>query len=288
MSDTTITPPAAVALYVPATRPERFGKAAAAGADVVIIDLEDSVPPAHKASARATAIDYLSVQPVSTPTVVRINSYGTPWYEADISAVGSVIDNLAGIRLPKAEHPDDVRRITDALGAVPVDVIVESARGVENLFAIASAANVASIALGEADLRSELSISASDGLDWIRGRLVVAARAAGLPAPMMSVWTSVRDLSGLAASCRDGRSRGFYGRAAIHPAQIPVIRAAFQPSDDEVAHARQVLDALRNGAAAGSGAVLLPDGDMVDEAMRRAAERTLAFGKSAGTEAAAR
>lgn len=279
--------PAAAALYVPATRPDRFGKAAASGADVVIIDLEDSVPPAHKAPARSAAIDYLSSQPLSTPTVVRINSHGTPWYEADISAIGQVIDRLTGIRLPKVEHPDDVRRITDTLGPVPVDVIVESARGVENLFAIAGTAGVASIALGEADLRSELSISAPDGLDWIRSRLVVAARAADLPAPMMSVWTAVRDLSGLAASCRDGRSRGFYGRAAIHPTQIPVIRAAFQPSEEEIAHARQVLAALREGADTGSGAVLLPDGDMVDEAMRRTAERTLAFGTSAGTAAAA-
>lgn len=268
--------PVLAALYVPAIRPDRFDKAASAGADVVIIDLEDSVPPDRKDAARLAAADYLSTRPPA-PTVVRVNGTGTPWHTDDLSALQGVTGNLSGVRLPKAEQVDQVRRLTDTLGPIPVHLIVESALGVERIFDLAHTAGVASVGLGEADLRSHLGITSRDGLDWVRSRLIVAAAAAGLPPPLMSVWTAIKDLDGLADSCRDGKAQGFVGRNAIHPSQIPVIRDAFTPTDGEVARARAVLDALATAAGQGSGVAVLPDGSMVDKAMRAAAERIVAL-----------
>jgi citrate lyase subunit beta/citryl-CoA lyase len=136
---------------------------------------------------------------------------------------------------------------------------------------------VASLALGEADLAAELGLDGEDAFSWVRCRVVVAARAAGLPAPMMSAYPDLRDLAGLADSCAAGRRLGMRGRTAVHPSQVPVIRAAFAPTDADVAWAREVV------AAAGAGGVArLGDGSMVDAAMTRRAEAILASGGAAG------
>mgnify|MGYP001053498767 CR=1 FL=1 len=267
--------PPLVALYVPGDRPDRFGTAMSAGADVVFVDLEDAVVPAHKAQARDAAVALLADRP-GCPVVVRINGIDTPWGEDDLDAMAGRA-HLAGVRVPKVETTAQVRRIAERLPAVPIHALIESAVGVENMHEIAHAPNLASIGLGDADLRSDLGITDPDGLAWIRSRTVVAARAAGLPAPMMSVYTAVNDLDGLASSCAAGKAHGFVGRAAIHPRQIPVIRAAFQPDQREIDNAHAVLAALDDAAAAGSGVAVLPSGRMVDAAMRRQAERIIAL-----------
>jgi citrate lyase subunit beta/citryl-CoA lyase len=271
------------ALYVPASRPERFVKAIASGADTVIIDLEDSVAPAEKDAARRALVGFLSPD-LPVPIVVRINGRGTPWHTDDLAAARGCSGMLAGIRVPKVDHPDDLTAISDVLGDMPLHPVIESARGVLNLAAIAGAAQVASISIGEADLRSDLAVSAPDGLDGIRDQLVVTARAAGLPQPMMSVWTAVKDLDGLARSCADGKAHGYLGRSAIHPAQIPVIRRAFAPEPAEIDRARAVLRALDQAERRGDGVALLPDGSMVDAAMRHGAERTVELAARAEAE----
>lgn len=264
--------PALAGLYVPGDRPDRFQKAAASGADFVIIDLEDAVAPSHKAAARDHAVAYLRTAP-PIPTVVRINSADTPWFTADLAALQGA-GRLAGVRLAKTDGAEDVASVREVLPDAPIQAMVESPRGVQNLAAIASAPGVASVGLGEADLRSALGITAVNGLDWIRAQLVLAAAAAGLNPPMMSVWTDLGDPDGLAESCRAGKSQGFLGRTAIHPRQVPTIRAAFLPTPEEVADARAVMDALD---AAGGGVAVLATGRMVDAAMRIGAERTLAL-----------
>jgi citrate lyase subunit beta/citryl-CoA lyase len=271
------------ALYVPASRPERFVKAIASGADTVIIDLEDSVVPAEKAAARRALVGFLSPD-IPVPIVVRINGRETPWHEDDLAAARDCSGMLAGIRVPKVNHPDDLSAIADAVGDLPLHPVIESARGVENLASIARGLQVASISIGEADLRSDLAISAPDGLDWVRDQLVVTARAAGLPQPMMSVWTAVKDLTGLARSCVEGKAHGFLGRSAIHPAQIPVIRRAFAPSSAELVQARAVVQALNLAARRGDGVAVLSDGSMVDAAMRPGAERTVELAARAVAE----
>jgi len=265
-------------LYVPGDRPERFAKAIESEADVVIVDLEDAVAPGHKDAARENARALLS-QPTAKPVVVRINDIRSAWGAADLALLRDA-PSLSGVRVPKVESAGDVRAVRTALGprTLPLHCLIESARGVEAAFEIASAdPTVASIALGEADLRSDLGVSGEDGLLWARGRIVVAARAADLPAPVMSVFAQIDDLGGLAASCRRGRSLGFIGRAAIHPRQLPVIAECFMPTEAEASAARELLDALAHANSTEHGVVVLPSGQFVDRAMIKGAERVIAL-----------
>jgi citrate lyase subunit beta / citryl-CoA lyase len=260
-------------LYVPGDRPDRFTKAVDSGADVVILDLEDAVVASRKAYARAAVAEFVgSRHPV--PVQVRVNELTGPDLPADLDALAGA-PGLAGIRLPKVESPESLMAVAARVPA-PLHPLIESAVGLEAAYAIATAhPAVASIGLGEADLRSDLGVSAYDGLLWARGRIVVAARAAGLPPPAMSVYANVSDLDGLAASCAAGRRLGFVGRSAIHPRQLPVIVKAFRPTADEVSRARELLAAVAEAQTRDSGTVVLSDGRFADRAMVAGAQRTV-------------
>ncbi|QDB79878.1 CoA ester lyase [Georgenia wutianyii] len=269
-------------LYVPGDRPDRVAKALASAADAVVVDLEDAVAPAAKAAARQHVARLLADLPAGRRVQVRVNAAGTPWHEEDVAAVAA-LPAAVGLRLPKAQDPDAVAALADRVAGRGLHLLVESALGVERAFALASTPGTASIGLGEADLRSELRVDDDAGLTWARSRVVVAARAAGLPSPAMSVYPHVRDLAGLAESCRAGRRLGFSGRAAIHPAQLEPIRAAFLPSEQEVERARTVVERVTGAAAVGTGALALPDGTFLDVAMVERARATIALAEQHGT-----
>ena len=274
-------------LYVPADRPDRVAKALASGADAVLVDLEDAVAPGAKDAARGNLAGLLGgraagPEPAGLEVQVRINAAGTPWHAADVAAVAALPPSV-GVRVPKAESVSQVRALADALPGRRLHLLLESALGVERAFELASAsAQVASLGLGEADLRSDLRVDDEAGLAWPRSRVVVAARAAGLPAPAMSAYTHVRDLDGLAASCRAGRALGFCGRTAIHPGQLDVIRQAFAPTERDVERAREVVARVAEAADAGSGTVVLADGTFLDVAMIDRARWVLALADRAG------
>lgn len=268
-------------LYVPGDRPERFAKAVASGADAVILDLEDAVALPHKASAREAVRAYLG-EAADVPLYVRVNDLNGTDVLEDLRAVAG-LPGLTGLRLPKvteAQQVADVAAVVASLTARPVELhcLIESAVGVEAAYEIASAHPwVAGIGLGEADLSADLNVGDESGLLYARSRIVVAARAAGLPPPAMSAYANVTDLSGLAASCAKGRSLGFLGRTAIHPRQVPVIEEAFRPAEAELARARELLEAMHGADERGSGVVVLADGRFADRAMVAAAERTVAL-----------
>ncbi|MFE9829819.1 HpcH/HpaI aldolase/citrate lyase family protein [Streptomyces halstedii] len=258
-------------LYVPGDRPEVVRKALEAGADAVIVDLEDAVAPDRREYARAATAELLAGPPPSdgagVPVHVRVHG------EADVRALAG-LPGLAGIRLPKITHAASVHHVAALAPGVPLYPLLESALAIEHAYAIAGAhPEVRGIALGEADLRADLGVRDDTGLDWSRGRVVVAARAAGLDPPAMSVFPDVRDLAGLSASCAHGRGLGLLGRAAIHPRQLPVIERAFRPTPREVEAAREVVEAARSE----EGALALPDGRFVDAAVVATARRTLSL-----------
>jgi citrate lyase subunit beta/citryl-CoA lyase len=266
-------------LYAPATRPERYAKALASGADVVILDLEDSVVPDRKDEARALVVDFLTDggwRAGAAQVEVRVNPVGTPAGMADLRALAGVA-GLRAVRLPRVDSPAEVSAADEALrGSQRLECLLESALGVESALAIAgSSPLVSGIGLGEADLTADLGLADAAGLTWSRSRIVVAARAAGLPAPAMSVYPAFGDDPGLAAHCSAGRRLGFLGCTAIHPRQLPVIEAAFLPTEEEIAAAKRVLAAL--ASASGQGAARTEDGRMVDPAMRRRAEQVMAL-----------
>lgn len=269
-------------LYVPADRPDRVAKALVSASDTVLVDLEDAVAPSHKAEARANAARLLADLPagraIAGAVQVRINHTATPWHADDVAALAALPVEV-GARVPKVESADEVRALAAALPGRSLHLLVESAVGVERAFELATASpQVASIGLGEADLRSDLRVDGDDGLTWARGRVVVAARAARLPPPVMSAYTRLRDPDGLAASCRAGRALGFCGRTAIHPGQLDTIREAFLPSAAEVAAAREVVERVGGAAVEGVGAVALEDGTFLDVAMVERARWVLELG----------
>jgi citrate lyase subunit beta / citryl-CoA lyase len=253
------------ALYVPANRPDRFAKAVAAGPDLVVFDLEDAVPVDDKADARSWAVAWVAARSGGS-FEVRVNAAGTPWIEDDLAALAAV--PAVRIRLPKVESAADVRRVLDQVPTARITALIESPLGLERAFEIATAdPRVVAVALGEADLASSLGVDGPEGLAWARGRLVSASRAAGLGAPMLSVYPHVNDEEGLRRTCLEGRALGFVGRTAIHPRQLAPIIESFTPSASQVADAAALLAAVEKAGVAEGGVIVLPDGRMVDPAM---------------------
>ena len=265
-------------LYVPGSRPELFEKALWGEADAVIVDLEDAVAPSRKAEARAAAADLVASRQAK-PVFVRVNGIRSGLVQDDVAAIAG--PGLAGIRLPKVESAADVASVTTFLKEAGLDArvwcLIESALGLERAFEIAGAEGTAGVALGEADLRASLRVDADLGLDYARSRCVVAARAAGLPSPVQSVYPDVRDREGLRSSSERGKALGFFGRAAVHPAQVGTINDVFTPTEGELRAARELTAALDDALLGHVGAVALPDGRFVDRAVAEQARETLAL-----------
>jgi citrate lyase subunit beta/citryl-CoA lyase len=268
-------------LYVPGNDARRIEKAFASEADAVILDLEDAIAPSRKEDARKTVADMLRSKQ-EKPVFVRINAPGSALAEEDIEAVVGL--SLSGLRLPKAESPEAVRRVAERLENLGceagIQCLIESALGLELAFEIARAhEKVVGMSLGEADLAADLGVRGDAGLLYARSRVVAATRGAGLPSPVQSVYTNVRDKDGLRRSTEEGKNMGFVGRSAIHPAQIEVINEVFTPTEEEVAEAKELLSRLEESAGTGTGAFALEDGRFVDEAVVGSARLTLALAR---------
>lgn len=262
-------------LYVPGDRPPVVAKALAAGADVVVIDLEDAVAPDRKEYARAATAELLAEPPPAVPVDVRVNALDGPWAADDLRALAP-LPGVSGLRLPKVTSAEEVVRVADSHAALPLYALLETALGIERAFAIACAhPSLRGIAVGERDLRADLGVRDDTGLDWARSRVIVAARAAGLAPPSQSVHPDIRDLESLALSCARGRALGFLGRAAIHPRQLPIIERAYLPTDQELEQAETIVKA----ATEDEGAQALPNGQFIDAAVVAAAQRTLALAR---------
>ena len=243
-------------LFVPASRPERFAKALAAGADAVIIDLEDAVAPAEKDAARDALAAWLDP---AQPVLVRINAADTPWFVADLELLAR--PGIAGVVLPKAEHPDDVLVASHAGGGLPVLPLVESALGFEQRLALAHTDRVERLIFGQIDFQADMNMRCSeDELLPFRVALVLASRLAGIAAPIDGVTTAIDDAELLQADALRARRLGFGGKLCIHPRQVAVVNRSFAPSADEIAWAQRVIAA----DAASGGAAVAVDGKMVD------------------------
>jgi citrate lyase subunit beta/citryl-CoA lyase len=260
-------------LYVPGDRPEVVSKALVSGADVVLVDLEDAVAPDRKDYARKATAELLhDLQPV--PVHVRVNSLDTPLADADLDALEG-LPGLAGLRLPKVTSPMEIVRVAERRApSLPLYALLETALGVEQAYSIATShPALRGISLGETDLRADLGVRSDTALDWSRSRVVLAARAAALPPPAQSIHPDTRDLDGLARTCAHGRALGFFGRAAIHPRQLPVIERAYTPTQEEIESAEQIIRA----ATTNPGAQALPGGRFIDAAVVATARRTLSL-----------
>lgn len=290
-------------LFVPGDRPERFDKAAAAGADVVIIDLEDAVAPGAKDAARANAVAAvragLASGPASaSPFLVRVNSADAEAQRADLDALAAVPPSerargFLGIAWPKLECAGALDRARDLLGAdVVVLGIIESGAGVRAVDDVAAHPSVARLAVGAIDLAADLGlrdvpadgsasgrpVSATEGpvVEHCKVLVTLASRHAGLPAPVESPSLELRDAEAITATTLRAAALGFTARLCIHPAQVPIVAAAFAPTDDELAWAERVV-----AAAAGDGGAIALDGRMIDEPVVERARQLLARRRTA-------
>jgi citrate lyase subunit beta / citryl-CoA lyase len=275
-------PPIRSLLYVPADRPDRaakaFGLTGDGAPDGVILDLEDGVAPTARAAARDGLADLVALRSGGIPLLfVRVNSGAA--LADDVDAVTAAV--VDGVILPKATVAS-VDTCADLLATagtpLPITALIESAAGWLDAATIARHPAVARLAIGEADLTADLAMAPStDGRELLplRLQMVVASAAAAIDAPTGPVSTDFRDLDALESSTRSLRALGFGSRSAIHPAQVPVINRAFTPTADERARARELVELFDRSVAAGDGAVVGPDGRMVDEAVVRHARRLL-------------
>ncbi|KAA0944783.1 MULTISPECIES: CoA ester lyase [unclassified Pseudomonas] len=260
------------ALFVPGSRPERFSKALASGADAVIVDFEDAVEEPLKRQAR----DNLGVFLQGTPEArvwVRVNAPGHPEHAADL-AFCKAHRGVAGVLLPKVESAAQVAFVA-ATGKV-IWPIIESARGLLAVAEIAHAPQVERLSFGGLDLALDLNLSSNSraaefALDQARLALIVHSRAACLVAPLDGVHPAIDDPDGLRRSIRHAYEMGFAGALCIHPKQVAVIHQALAPSAEDLVWAQRVVDAGSHGA----GAYQI-DGQMVDAPVLLRAQRLLA------------
>jgi len=257
-------------LFVPGTRPDRFGKACAAGADAVILDLEDSVAHAEKGKARAAVAEWLSA---ARPLMVRVNTTDSEWFQDDLSLAKR--PGIAGILLPKAERVEEIRAVAESFGAgVPILPQIETARGFRNALVLAAAAQVQRLLFGSIDFQLDLGMSAEeDELLYFRSQLVLDSRLAGILPPVDGVTTDFNSEERVREDTLRARRLGFGGKMCIHPMQVPVVNECFAPSAEEEAWARRVVEA----SAGAPGAAISVDGKMVDRPVLARAEVILAM-----------
>jgi citrate lyase subunit beta/citryl-CoA lyase len=271
--------PMRTALFVPGNRLDRVDKAANAGADAVIIDLEDAVPIAHKAETRGPVREKV-LQYRDRQLIVRVNGLTTGFVEADLDEVA--VEGLRCIMFPKVEEARDVQEINRLLsniekkrgmtsGAFTIIPLIESARAVQNIFPILSAKiepqRVFTVAFGAADYTLDMGIDMTkDGreLDYARSRIAVSCRAAGVEPPLDSPFLiDLKDIEALKVDARRARQLGFQGKLCIHPNQVGPCNEVFSPTAEEIQLSERVIQAFAEAESKGSSAIQL-DGKFID------------------------
>jgi (S)-citramalyl-CoA lyase len=260
-------------LFTPATKPDRFARAADVNADALIIDLEDAVAPSAKREARSTALRYLShISADHIPCALRINSPDTRFGIEDLHDLLNSPAKPDYLVLPKCNSSALVTMvgnlIREAKKSVQVIALIESAKAITALDEIAGEGMPVAFIFGAADMAADLGAEPSwEPLLYVRSRIINAAASAGIVA-LDSPFFDIADIQGLKKETKASANLGFHAKCAIHPAQVATINEVLTPTDEQVARARQVLVVNRQGV----GTV---DGQMIDEAVARRARLVL-------------
>nr|WP_175801733.1 CoA ester lyase [Burkholderia anthina] len=256
-------------LFVPGNRPDRFAKAAASGVDVVVIDLEDAVPPAEKKVARAALAEWLATN--DTPVAVRINDVNSEWFREDIALCRA--PSVKTVMLPKTERIDDIFLCEFAGKPTEVLPMIETAQGFRNVVAIAQHRLTTRLVFGNIDFQLDLSIDGDDEqLLYFRSHIVLASRLGNLLPPVDGVSLALDDPAQIERDTLRAKRLGFGAKLCIHPKQVQAVNAAFLPTEKEVEWARKVVDT----ASASHGAAVAVDGRMVDRPVILKAQEILA------------
>jgi citrate lyase subunit beta/citryl-CoA lyase len=260
-------------LFVPGSRPDRFAKALASGADAIVFDLEDAVAADDKTAARdAIARWAADADPLDrSRAVVRINEVASPAFVDDLRMLRE--SGLTTTMCPKVESTATLRSLGEVLPEARVLALVESARGIADIDAIASARGVTRLVFGTLDFALDLDLEIAeqaDGLSFAASRLAIASRIAGLPSPVAGVTPQIDDDGRLLADLAWARRHGAGAKLCIHPRQVSTIHDALAPTAQAVDWARRVL-----AADAASPGVARLDGRMIDRPVVLQAQRTL-------------
>ena len=262
-------------LFVPGNRPERFAKAIASGADAVVLDLEDAVPPAQKAAARDAVGEALVALGASrVPLILRVSTPGGEAGAADLAWLSGV-PAPAGVMVAKSESPADLAAVQRAAPAAALLPLIETAAGYAALAQIAAAPGVLRLVVGHIDFMADTGLRCSDDereLDPLRFAVAMQTRLQRLEAAVDGVTTAIDDDDRLRRDTRRALNFGFGAKLCIHPRQVAVVHEALAPAAEEVDWARRVLAA----DAAAAGAAVQLDGKMVDLPVVLQARRTLA------------
>ena len=281
-------------LFAPGNHARRSEKAFTIGADAVILDLEDAVPPAEKPAARPMVAAALA-RPRTCRGYVRVNAMSTPWCYADL--VGTVGPGVDGVVVPKVASAADLHAIDWLIanlerdrgiepGTLDLLPILETAAGIQRVDRILQARSlrpysgrwrVKRVAFGGVDYARDLELRPSldePELADARARVVLASRGANLEPPIDSPWLHFKDAEGFSRSLDRSRRHGFQGRICIHPDQVAVVNKAYSPSAEEIAMAGRIVAAFREAEAKGSAAIQV-DGQMIDYPVVHQAERLL-------------
>ncbi|MEP9390025.1 CoA ester lyase [Mesorhizobium sp. KR9-304] len=253
-------------LFVPASRPDRFAKAATSGADAIIVDLEDAVPANLKDEARA---NLGTIFGLAVPAFVRINAEGTPWHEAYLDALSAL--GIRRICVPKVEDADVLGRIAQ----------IETAAGLEGAQAIARHPQVSQLAFGPADFFLDMGMLASAEMTrHVLCRLAIASRAAGIAAPLDGPAFTMGDAAVLATECLTAVACGAGGKLCIHPAQPGAVLEHFLPGASEVEWARRIV------SEGGDDGARVVQGQMIDAPLIARAQLVLQRSRGRGTQMA--
>ena len=251
-------------LFVPANRPDRFAKSLATRAHAVIVDLEDAVPLSEKDAAREAIRRELTpwLQQCPDRIVVRVNACGTPFLEDDLRLMDEL--GIRHLMLPKAESTEQLSAVAAALSFNPVLIpMIESAKGVDQVKAIAAHPNTLRLSLGNIDLQFSFGLQCGpDELELlpVRHQILLASRLAEISAPIDGVTVQIDAQDQLQADILRAKRLGFQAKLCIHPKQVDAVIAGFQPSEQEVRHAQAVVAADK----AANGGVVQLHGKMVD------------------------
>jgi citrate lyase subunit beta/citryl-CoA lyase len=261
-------------LFVPGNRPERFSKALGSGAHAIIIDLEDAVAEEDKAAARSAiqkAWPGFSSEERQR-IVIRSNAPGTRFYGEDLMLAEEL--DIACLLIPKSESIDQINGAAEVLPATAIIPMIETARGLQQIDAIANAQQVIRLALGNIDLQADLGMvcdAQETELQVARFQLVLASRLAEIAPPIDGVTTATDDIDRTTADTLRGKRLGFSGKLCIHPAQVPIVSKAFTPTEEELRWSNQVIEADK----ASKGGVVKLNGRMIDRPVVLLAKRLL-------------
>jgi citrate lyase subunit beta/citryl-CoA lyase len=263
-------------LFVPGDRPERFDKAFASAADAIIIDLEDAVAADRKRAARDAVASWRQGAKPGDRLALRVNDATTPWFGDDLRLAHDI--GVRCVVLPKAEAIEQIAAVRAAVPGADVVALIESARGVQNVDAIA-AAGVQRLGFGTIDYAVDLELSGDErGLLYPASRIAIASRVSGIGAPVAGVTTVLDDGPQMQADLAFARAFGFGAKLCIHPRQVDPVKRAFLPNATEIDWARRVIEACKGGTA------VQVDGRMVDKPVMLLAETILARASLLTTE----